>query len=120
MKISLGGLALTAVFQLVIVLVSGSVPLLADTVHNFSEALTAVPLWVAFLFGRRAAIRTYTYGFGRDTRVRSRRLWGRTGSLGRAVRLSVVLHQDAAAAAALTVNCAVRTESSCWKSRWRR
>ena len=65
MKISLVGLGVTALFQLVIVLVSGSVALLADTVHNFSDALTAVPLWIAFLLGRRAATRTYTYGFGR-------------------------------------------------------
>lgn len=64
-KISLAGLGITAVFQLVIVLVSGSVALLADTVHNFSDALTAVPLWVAFVLGRRAATRTYTHGFGR-------------------------------------------------------
>ena len=48
-----------------IVLISGSVALLADTVHNFSDALTAVPLWIAFLLGRRRATRTYTYGFGR-------------------------------------------------------
>jgi len=41
------------------------VALLADTVHNFSDALTAVPLWVAFLLGRRAATRRYPYGFGR-------------------------------------------------------
>ncbi|GAC1404574.1 MAG: hypothetical protein NVSMB60_23160 [Mycobacterium sp.] len=39
--------------------------LLADTVHNFSDALTAVPLWVAFSISRRAATRRYTYGFGR-------------------------------------------------------
>lgn len=64
-KISLVGLGVTAMFQLVIVLVSGSVALLADTVHNFSDALTAVPLWIAFLLGRRAPTRTYTYGFGR-------------------------------------------------------
>lgn len=64
-KISLVGLGLTAMFQLVIVLISGSVALLADTVHNFSDALTAVPLWIAFLLGRRAATKTYTYGFGR-------------------------------------------------------
>ena len=64
-KVSLLGLGATALFQLVIVLVSGSVALLADTVHNFSDALTAVPLWIAFLLGRRAATRTYTYGFGR-------------------------------------------------------
>ncbi|HKY51992.1 MAG TPA: cation diffusion facilitator family transporter [Candidatus Limnocylindria bacterium] len=64
-KISLLGLAATAVFQLVIVLVSGSVALLADTIHNFADALTAVPLWIAFAVGRRAANRSYTYGYGR-------------------------------------------------------
>jgi cation diffusion facilitator family transporter len=47
------------------VLMSNSVALLADTIHNFSDALTAVPLWVAFVLGRRAATRRYTYGFGR-------------------------------------------------------
>lgn len=65
LKISLVGLGLTAVFQLVIVFISGSVALFADTVHNFSDALTAVPLWIAFVLGRRAASRRYTYGFGR-------------------------------------------------------
>jgi cation diffusion facilitator family transporter len=64
-KISLLALGVTAVVQLVIVLLSGSVALLADTVHNFSDALTAVPLWIAFVLGRRAATRRYTYGFGR-------------------------------------------------------
>ena len=52
-KLSLLGLGATALFQLAIVLISGSVALLADTVHNFSDALTAVPLWIAFLLGRR-------------------------------------------------------------------
>ena len=65
LKISLVLLAVTAAFQLVIVVVSGSVALLADTVHNFSDALTAVPLWVAFVVGRRAATQRYTYGYGR-------------------------------------------------------
>jgi cation diffusion facilitator family transporter len=64
-KISLVVLAVTAVAQLAIVAVSGSVALFADTVHNFSDALTAVPLWIAFAMGRRAATRRYTYGFGR-------------------------------------------------------
>src|ERR671918_2693405 len=64
-KISLVALLLTAAFQMGIVLISGSVALLADTVHNFSDALTAVPLWIAFLLGRRKPTRTYTYGFGR-------------------------------------------------------
>lgn len=64
-KISLAGLGVTAVFQLIIVLISGSVALFADTVHNFSDALTAIPLWIAFLLGRRAPTRGFTYGFGR-------------------------------------------------------
>lgn len=64
-KVSLLGLAATAAFQLVIVLISGSVALLADTIHNFADALTAVPLWIAFVVGRRAANRSYTYGYGR-------------------------------------------------------
>ena len=65
LKISLVVLAVTSLLQLVIFLFSGSVALLADTIHNFSDALTAVPLWVAFILSRRAATRTYTYGFGR-------------------------------------------------------
>ena len=46
-------------------LLTGSVALLADTIHNFSDALTALPLWIAFVLGRRAATRRYTYGYGR-------------------------------------------------------
>lgn len=64
-KISLLILALTAVAQIAIVLVSGSIALAADTIHNFSDALTAVPLWIAFALGAKAATRRYTYGFGR-------------------------------------------------------
>lgn len=64
-KISLVALGLTAAFQVVILIVSGSIALAADTIHNFSDALTAVPLWIAFALGRRAATKRYTYGFGR-------------------------------------------------------
>ena len=64
-KISLVALGLTALAQAVIVVLSGSVALAADTIHNFSDALTAVPLWIAFALGTRAATRRYTYGFGR-------------------------------------------------------
>jgi cation diffusion facilitator family transporter len=64
-KFSLLALGVTAVLQLVIVAVSGSVALAADTVHNFSDALTAVPLWIAFVLGRRVPTRRYTYGYGR-------------------------------------------------------
>lgn len=65
LKISLVALMLTALFQVVIVVISDSVALLADTIHNFSDALTAVPLWIAFVLSRRPANRSYTYGYGR-------------------------------------------------------
>jgi cation diffusion facilitator family transporter len=58
-------LGVTAALQLGIVVLSGSVALLADTIHNVGDAATAVPLWVAFLFARRAASARFTYGFGR-------------------------------------------------------
>jgi cation diffusion facilitator family transporter len=64
-KLSLVGLGVTAVLQALVVWVSGSVALLADTLHNLSDALTALPLWVAFVVGRRAASNRYTYGYGR-------------------------------------------------------
>ncbi|MBN9179459.1 MAG: cation transporter, partial [Microbacterium sp.] len=62
LKISLVILLATTAAQAFVVAFSGSVALLADTVHNFSDALTAIPLWVAFVLGRRAATRRYTYG----------------------------------------------------------
>ncbi|MGZ4506773.1 MAG: cation diffusion facilitator family transporter [Blastococcus sp.] len=64
-KVSLVALAVTGVLQLVVALASSSVGLLADTVHNMSDALTALPLWIAFVVGRRPADRRYTYGYGR-------------------------------------------------------
>ncbi|SCL19693.1 cation diffusion facilitator family transporter [Micromonospora rhizosphaerae] len=63
--ISLVGLGITALAQAIIVVLSGSVALLGDTLHNVADALTAVPLGIAFLLGRRAATRAYTYGYGR-------------------------------------------------------
>lgn len=64
-KVSLLALAATAAAQVVIVAISGSVALLADTVHNVTDALTAIPLWIAFVVGRRPATRRYPYGFQR-------------------------------------------------------
>jgi cation diffusion facilitator family transporter len=58
-------LGVTAAIQLVVVAISGSVALLADTIHNAGDALTAVPLAVAFILGRRPPTRRLTYGFGR-------------------------------------------------------
>ncbi len=65
LKISLFVLLGTTLLQFAIFLISGSVALLADTIHNFSDALTAVPLWVAFVLARRVATRRYTFGYGR-------------------------------------------------------
>ncbi|MFS4092524.1 cation diffusion facilitator family transporter [Streptomyces sp. AF1A] len=63
--LSLGILGATTVVQAVIVAISGSVALLGDTIHNAADALTAVPLGIAFVLGRRVANRRYTYGYGR-------------------------------------------------------
>lgn len=63
--ISFAGLAVTAVLQLVVVLLSNSVALLGDTLHNVADSLTAIPLAIAFTLGRRAATRRFTYGYGR-------------------------------------------------------
>jgi cation diffusion facilitator family transporter len=65
LKVSLVGLGVTAAIELVVVIVSGSVALLSDTVHNFADALTALPLGVAFWLGRRPPNPRYTYGYGR-------------------------------------------------------
>jgi cation diffusion facilitator family transporter len=63
--ISLAVLAVTAALQAAVVAVSGSVALLGDTLHNAADALTAVPLGIAFVVGRRPPTRRYTYGYGR-------------------------------------------------------
>lgn len=63
--LALAALGVTSLLQIVIVWLSGSVALLADTVHNLGDALNSVPLLIAFYLARRAATRRYTYGFGR-------------------------------------------------------
>jgi cation diffusion facilitator family transporter len=49
----------------VVAIASGSVAVLADTIHNFADASTAIPLWLAFWIGRKPATTRYTYGYGR-------------------------------------------------------
>lgn len=63
--IGLAGMMATALAQVVIVAISGSIALLADTVHNLGHAATTIPLIIAFRIGRRSASKRYTYGYRR-------------------------------------------------------
>ena len=64
-KWSFIGLAVTAALQVIVVVMSGSVALLADTIHNLGDAATAVPLAVAFWLARRRPSKRFTFGYGR-------------------------------------------------------
>jgi len=64
-KWSFVGLFVTAALQVIVVALSGSVALLSDTIHNFGDAMTAVPLWIAFALARLGASRRFTLGYGR-------------------------------------------------------
>jgi len=64
-KWSMVGLLLTALLQAAVVAVTSSVALLADTIHNFGDAATAVPLWIAFVMARKKPSRRFSYGYGR-------------------------------------------------------
>lgn len=65
MWLSLAALAVTAALQAVVVAFTGSVALLGDTLHNVADAVTAVPLLIAFWLAKRPANDRYTYGYGR-------------------------------------------------------
>src|SRR6266496_4539421 len=65
LKWSFFALLLTAAAQVVVVWYSNSIALLADTIHNFADAGTAIPLWIAFTLARRPASPRFTYGLGR-------------------------------------------------------
>jgi cation diffusion facilitator family transporter len=64
-KWSFVALFVTALLQLGVVLLSGSVALLSDTIHNFGDAATAVPLWIAFALARLGTSRRFPFGYGR-------------------------------------------------------
>lgn len=109
-KVSLLGLGATALLQLVVVLLSGSVALLADTVHNFADAATAFPLWLAFRVGAAPPDRRYTYGFGRAedlagvlvvVAVFASAAYAAVESIGRLLQPSAVQHVPWVAAASL-------------------
>jgi cation diffusion facilitator family transporter len=58
-------LIITFIFQATIVFYTGSVALLADTIHNLGDAVTAIPLGIAFLFAMKKPSKRFTYGYGR-------------------------------------------------------
>src|ERR1700675_2552736 len=64
-KWSFVGLLITALLQMFVVFVSGSIGLLADTIHNFGDAATAIPLGIAFLFARLKPTKRFPFGYGR-------------------------------------------------------
>src|SRR5439155_10052792 len=65
LKWSFIGLGVTALIQAGVVAVSASTGLLADSIHNFADAGTAIPLWIAFRLQQRSASQRFTYGFHR-------------------------------------------------------
>lgn len=65
LKTSLICLLVTATLQLAVALASGSVALLADMIHNFGDATTSIPLWIAFALAQRGVNRRFTYGYGK-------------------------------------------------------
>jgi cation diffusion facilitator family transporter len=64
-KWSFVALFVTALLQLGVVILSGSVALLSDTIHNFGDAATALPLWIAFALTRLGTSRRFPFGYGR-------------------------------------------------------
>ena len=64
-KWSFVALFVTASLQLVVVMLSHSVALFADTIHNFGDAATGIPLAIAFVFARRRPTRQFPFGYGR-------------------------------------------------------
>jgi cation diffusion facilitator family transporter len=58
-------LFITAFLQVGVVIISNSVALLADTIHNIGDAATAIPLGIAFALARLKPSKRFTYGYGR-------------------------------------------------------
>jgi cation diffusion facilitator family transporter len=63
--ISSGGLTVTSLFELAIALLSGSVALLADSLHNLGDVFTTVGIYFGFRMSRRSASARFPYGYGR-------------------------------------------------------
>ncbi len=62
---SLAAMAAVALVQAAIAAWTGSVALLADTIHNLGDAASAFPLWIAFRLAQKKPDGRFTYGYGR-------------------------------------------------------
>jgi cation diffusion facilitator family transporter len=63
--VSAAGLALTGAVELAIALVTGSVALLGDALHNLSDVSTSLAVFIGFRASRKPATDRYTYGYER-------------------------------------------------------
>lgn len=82
-SLSLVVLGLAAIAQTAVLVASGSIALLADSIHNFGDALTAVPLGIAFALRSQTAERRA----GSTARF-SRRAYRRTVSANSAAKIA--------------------------------
>lgn len=64
-KWSVAVLLATALIQAVVTSYSGSVALLAETIHNIGHVAVAIPLWIAFSLAHQRPSKEFTYGYGR-------------------------------------------------------
>ena len=54
-----------ALIELAVFAATGSTALLADLIHNFGDAATVIPLWIAFAMARRRPSAGFSFGYGR-------------------------------------------------------
>ena len=59
------GLLATSTLELFVVVLSGSVALLSDALHNLGDVFTTVGVYLGFRASRKVATRKYPYGYGR-------------------------------------------------------
>lgn len=65
MAVSAAGLSVTALVEIALALVTGSVALLGDGLHNLSDVSTSAVVFLGFWISRRPATARYPYGYER-------------------------------------------------------
>src|SRR5213592_3789156 len=63
--VSAAGLAVTGVVELLLAVLTGSVGLLGDAIHNLSDVSTSAVVFLGFRLSRRPATARYPYGLDR-------------------------------------------------------